>query len=142
MQSSTSEGLLERLALPRDLLEAHRLISGGILTQVICKIAINFDIEAATICRWVGINRATVDRHDKYAGKRLSSGQSAAVYGMARALDAVVEMFDGDKKKALIWLETPARALGCQAPVDFLSTPAGVDAVFDLIVRIEHGAVS
>lgn len=142
MQSSTSEGLLERLDLPRDSLEAHRVISRGICTQVIGKIAVNFDIGTAAICRWAGINRANFARREKSAEKRLSSGQSATVYGMARAFDAALEMFDGDKQRTIDWFKAPARALGGKAPVDFLSTPAGADAVLDLINRIEHGVVS
>ena len=142
LQHGAPKGLLARLALPKEPLAAHRIISGGISTVVIFKIAADFDIETAAVCRWAGIDRSTFKRRDQSTEKRLSVGQGAAVYGMARAMDAALEMFDGDKQKALIWLKAPARALGGQAPVELLSTPAGADAVFDLITRIEHGVVS
>lgn len=142
MRSRASTGLLSQLALPRDAVEAHRIISGGIRTPVIAKIAFTFDIEATAVCRWAGIDRNTFARRDKKDDQRLTSGQSAAIYAVAKALDAAVEMFNGDKQKALGWFNSPARALGGQAPISFLSTPAGADAVIDLITRIEHGVVS
>ena len=142
LQDVTQKGLLAQLALPRDAVAAHRVISGGIGTVVIGKIALDFAIEPAAVCRWAGIDRTTFARRDKSAEKRLSVSQSAVVYSMVRALDAAVEMFDGDKHKALNWFRTPARSLGGQAPMEMLSTPAGADAVLDLITRIEHGVIS
>ncbi len=141
-QDVMQPGLLAQLALPRDAVAAHRVISDGIGTVVIGKIALDLAIEPAVVCRWAGIDRTTFARRDKSAEKRLSVGQSAAVYSMARALDAAVAMFDGDKHKALNWFRTPARALAGQAPAEMLSTPAGADAVLDLITRIEHGVIS
>lgn len=44
-------------------------------------------------------------------------------------------------KKPSHGLGKPARSLGMVCPIDMLSTPAGVEAVLDLVGQIEHGVV-
>lgn len=55
---------------------------------------------------------------------------------------AAIALHDGDKSRALLWLQRPARALGGVRPVDYQDTPEHIQAVLDLIGRIEHGIVS
>lgn len=57
----------------------------------------------------------------------------------ATVLDAATALHDGDLRRAIAWLQRPAVGLGGIAPVDHLDTPAHIDAVLDLIGRIEHG---
>ncbi len=57
-------------------------------------------------------------------------------------MDAAIALHDGDTGRALQWLLRPARALGGVRPIDHLDSPEHLQAVLDLIGRIEHGVVS
>jgi uncharacterized protein (DUF2384 family) len=54
----------------------------------------------------------------------------------------VLELFDGDRATAGLWLSSPIRALGNQAPVALMDTEAGLLKVRNLIKEWEEGAVS
>ncbi|WP_268844002.1 MULTISPECIES: antitoxin Xre/MbcA/ParS toxin-binding domain-containing protein [Aeromonas] len=43
---------------------------------------------------------------------------------------------------AMAWLHCPAKGLGGEIPMNILTTPSGVQAVVDLIGRIEHGVIA
>jgi putative toxin-antitoxin system antitoxin component (TIGR02293 family) len=45
----------------------------------------------------------------------------------------------GNAEVAQQWLNQPAVALGGAVPVDLLSNPEGLEAVQDLLMRIEYG---
>lgn len=53
-----------------------------------------------------------------------------------------VGLFEGDREKATLWLEQPARALGHQRSIDLLDTEGGIRMVRDLIGQLEHGVYS
>lgn len=57
-------------------------------------------------------------------------------------MDAAVGLHDGDKFRALLWLQSPARALGGIRLIDYQDTPEHIQTVLDLIGRIEHGILS
>ncbi|WP_279465077.1 antitoxin Xre/MbcA/ParS toxin-binding domain-containing protein [Aeromonas dhakensis] len=69
----------------------------------------------------------------------LSISQGARVYGVAQALDAVLAFHRDDTVKTLSWLNRTAWGLGGVAPAKLLATPMGVQAVIDLVGRIQHG---
>ncbi|WP_279452094.1 antitoxin Xre/MbcA/ParS toxin-binding domain-containing protein [Aeromonas hydrophila] len=69
----------------------------------------------------------------------LSISQGARVYGVAQALDAVLVFHRNDTVKTLSWLNRTAWGLGGVAPAQLLNTPMGVQAVIDLVGRIQHG---
>ena len=48
----------------------------------------------------------------------------------------------GDAPRARRWLRTPVTALNNTPPVSLLDTPAGIQWVFDILGRIEHGVFS
>jgi uncharacterized protein (DUF2384 family) len=54
----------------------------------------------------------------------------------------VLELFEGDRATAGLWLSSPIRALGNQAPVALMDTEAGLLKVRNLIKKWEEGAVS
>lgn len=57
-------------------------------------------------------------------------------------MDAAVGLHDGDASRALLWLQSPARALGGIRPIDYQDTPEHIQTVLDLIGRIEHCILS
>ena len=48
---------------------------------------------------------------------------------------------EDDALRALSWLHRPARGLGGVAPATLLTTQMGVQAVIDLVGRIQHGVL-
>ncbi len=57
----------------------------------------------------------------------------------ARVVDKAVGLFEGDRRAAIEWLQTPQPALAGQKPLDFAQTDIGAREVEDLIGRLEHG---
>ncbi|AXB06502.1 MULTISPECIES: antitoxin Xre/MbcA/ParS toxin-binding domain-containing protein [Aeromonas] len=55
---------------------------------------------------------------------------------------AAIALHDGNASRALRWLQKPAIALGGKRPVDYQDSPEHIQAVLDLIGRIEHGIQS
>ena len=138
------KGLLEIAAIPDSLLVAHQQIASGLTTEVIAELSTQLAWEPAAICRIVGIERTTFQRRAKKSdadSRVLNSEQSAKIYMFTKVMTAAIGLFEGDIDKAKGWLQKPARALGHSCPIELLSTPAGVEAVLDLIGKIEHGIV-
>lgn len=54
----------------------------------------------------------------------------------------IVELFEGDRVAADLWLSSPIRALGNRTPVSFMGTRAGVQKIRNLLKKWEEGAVS
>ncbi|MNE09275.1 hypothetical protein D3C80_1019470 [compost metagenome] len=94
--------------------------------------------DVGLICRLAGISRSIVARKLKM-GAPLSTSQGTRVYGVVQALDAALSLNKNDTAKALSWLNRPAWGLSGVAPAKLLTTPMGVQAVVDLVGRIEHG---
>ncbi|MGU5664311.1 antitoxin Xre/MbcA/ParS toxin-binding domain-containing protein [Aeromonas sanarellii] len=67
------------------------------------------------------------------------SEQLFRVYGVILALDAARSLNENDNTKSIAWLHQPAKGLGGKMPAELLSTSVGVQAVVDLVGRIEHG---
>ncbi|WP_368162900.1 antitoxin Xre/MbcA/ParS toxin-binding domain-containing protein [Aeromonas sp. s6] len=74
-----------------------------------------------------------------YDLSRISVGHYTRVYGVVLALDAALSLQEDDALRALSWLHRPARGLGGVAPATLLTTQMGVQAVIDLVGRIQHG---
>lgn len=138
------KGFLQIASIPDSLLVAHQQIASGLTTDVVAELASQLAWEPSVICRIVGIERTTFQRRAKKpeaTSRVLNSEQSAKIYSFTKVMEAAIALFEGDVDKAKGWLQKPARALGHHCPIDMLSTPAGVEAVLDLIGQIEHGIV-
>ena len=75
-------------------------------------------------------------------GKRFTAQESDRLYRYARLYKAAKELFEGDEHASQAWLNHPIRALNHRRPVDMLTTSAEMEAVLDLIGRLEHGVFS
>ncbi|MEI4929593.1 antitoxin Xre/MbcA/ParS toxin-binding domain-containing protein [Aeromonas caviae] len=130
--------LFSTLGIPRDPLGSHLWIVAGVAPGIIHRLAELMSTEAGLICRLAGISRSTVARKLK-TGTPLSTSQGARVYGVVQALDAALSLHEYDTTSALSWLHRRAWGLGGVVPDQILNTPMGVQAVVDLVGRIEHG---
>jgi putative toxin-antitoxin system antitoxin component (TIGR02293 family) len=59
-----------------------------------------------------------------------------------RILKLATDLFDGNQAAALVWLNSPARALNYQKPAQVCLTAEGAQEVENLIGRLEHGIIT
>ncbi|MCQ4109540.1 antitoxin Xre/MbcA/ParS toxin-binding domain-containing protein [Aeromonas sp. JL9] len=138
--AATPNLLLEGLSIPRDPLGAHQWIVAGVEPDILYRLAELMKTDVGTVCQWAGIGQSTLARKLRIAAP-LSISQGARVYGVAQALDAVLVFHRNDTVKTVSWLNRTAWGLGGVAPAKLLATPPGVQAVIDLVGRIEHGLI-
>ncbi|PZQ97358.1 MAG: hypothetical protein DI541_12155 [Aeromonas media] len=130
--------LLDPLGVPRDALSAHLWIVAGVPADIIHQLAVLVETDVGVICRLVGISRSTVARKIRHK-TLLSTSQGDRVYGVIQALAVVLSLHRNNTARTLSWLHRPAWGLGGVAPATLLTTQMGVQAVVELVGRIEHG---
>ncbi|ATM00815.1 hypothetical protein CK910_21855 [Aeromonas sp. CA23] len=138
---SPAHNLALYLDIPSDPLGVHLWIVAGITPDILIRLIESVRSDMKTICHLTGISRSTVNRKLRY-GSTLTLAQGTRVYGVIQALDAAISLHDGDPAMAISWLHCSAKGLGGEKPADVLATAMGVQAVVELIGRIEHGIVS
>jgi putative toxin-antitoxin system antitoxin component (TIGR02293 family) len=138
--AATASFLLEALGIPRDPLGAHQWIVAGVAPDILYRLAELMKTDVGTVCQWAGISRSTLARKLRIEAP-LSISQGSRLYGVAQALEAVLSLHRNNSARALSWLHRPAWGLGGVAPAKPLSTAMGVQAVIDLVGRIERGIV-
>lgn len=72
----------------------------------------------------------------------LKPDESERVDRIDRIYRLAIELFEGDKSQAVIWLKQPNRGLDNRPPLDFARTEIGAREVENLIGRLEHGVFS
>lgn len=135
---TSANDVFSSLSIPIDSLGAHLWIVAGVAPSIIHRVAELMSTDVGLICRLAGISRHTVARKLRI-GAPLSISQGARVYGVVQALDAALSLNKNDTAKALSWLNRPAWGLGGVTPATLLNTPMGVQAVVNLVGRIQHG---
>ncbi|WP_323968739.1 antitoxin Xre/MbcA/ParS toxin-binding domain-containing protein [Aeromonas veronii] len=136
--TASTKTIFDSLGIPSDPLGAHLWIVAGVDPGIIHRLAELMSTDVGLICRLAGISRRTVARKLRI-GAPLSISQGARVYGVVQALEAVLVFHRNDTVKTLSWLNRTAWGLGGVAPAQLLNTPMGVQAVIDLVGRIQHG---
>lgn len=136
--TASTKTIFDSLGIPSDPLGAHLWIVAGVAPGIIHRLAELMNTDSGLICRLAGISRHTVARKLRI-GAPLSISQGARVYGVVQALNAALSLNKNDTAKALSWLNRPAWGLGGVAPATLLNTPMGVQAVVNLVGRIQHG---
>jgi len=112
----------------------------GLPVTVFGKLAAEIGTSQAVLGRIIGLPSSTLARRRQ--SKRLSPDESDRLYRVASAYRNTLQLFEGDRTAAQRWLNQPAKALGGSAPIEYLDTEAGAEAVHDLILRLEHGVIT
>ena len=68
--------------------------------------------------------------------------ESERLLRLSRVFERALDLFEGDKDAAKRWLESPAKALGGETPLQAAETEIGAQEVDRLVGRIEHGIVA
>ncbi|TNI14229.1 hypothetical protein CF106_04620 [Aeromonas veronii] len=133
--------LVMSLGIPSDPLSVHSWIVAGISPEIIIRLVESVRSDMKTICHLVGISKSTITRKLRN-GIPLTPEQGSRVYSVIQALDATISLHNDDLAMAMSWLHCPAKGLGGEIPANVLTTASGVQAVVDLIGRIEHGVIA
>ncbi|MER0509120.1 antitoxin Xre/MbcA/ParS toxin-binding domain-containing protein [Aeromonas veronii] len=136
--TASTKTIFDSLGIPSDPLGAHLWIVAGVAPSMIHQLAGTVKTDVGSICRLAGISRHTIARKLRI-GAPLSISQGARVYGVVKALEAVLSLHRNNAARALSWLHRPAWGLGGEAPARLLTTDMGVQAVIHLVGRIQHG---
>lgn len=120
--------------------ELAQLIREGLPAIAIVTLAGKLNLANTAVSRKLGIPQRTLTRRLSQRS-RLTSAESDRAVRLARVYASAVEMI-GDESKAVIWLQTPNRALSGERPLDQLDTDIGARAVEDVLGRIAYGVYS
>jgi putative toxin-antitoxin system antitoxin component (TIGR02293 family) len=99
----------------------------------------HLEITPQHITAVLGIPPRTIAR--RKAARHLTPQESDRLYRLARAISQAVEVL-GTIDKARVWLKTPNRALGGEAPLDLLDTDIGARQVEEVLLRLNYGIFS
>ncbi|MAO60136.1 MAG: antitoxin [Alcanivorax sp.] len=130
-------GFWKTVGIPARGARLHEALREGVSYVVYKQLVSVAGLEHQELARYLVIPPATLRRRAK-AGK-FKVEESDRLYRFAEVLKAAIDLFEGDRERAVHWLSNPVRGLGDRRPVDMLATSAEVEAVLDLIGRLEHG---
>jgi putative toxin-antitoxin system antitoxin component (TIGR02293 family) len=124
----------------KNSLDAHDLLLRGLPGKSLSHLLENLVVLKMTgeLENAVGMSLRTFQRKKDMPAKLLSQEQSGRTWKFAEILARATEVF-GSQQEAEEWLERPAIGLEQRRPIDLLATPAGVELVEDLLVRIDYG---
>lgn len=116
--------------------EKHNLIQAGISTQMLRDAIGTFHIVTeGQLLRAIGLSSKTLGRRlDEHLGPRHSDAAMALI-----EITDMAQRVLGTRELAENWLNHAAIALDGQKPLDLLSSAPGIEAVKDLLTRLEYG---
>ena len=129
---SLKEGRLQ-LVPPQD---AVTVIRKGSRFSSVQSLARHLGVGDAYVLRMIGITGGTVTRRRQE--KLLKPEESDRLYRILKIANLAERVLE-EPDKARSWLQRNNRALGGVAPLSLTDTQAGVDAIEDVLNRIEFG---
>jgi putative toxin-antitoxin system antitoxin component (TIGR02293 family) len=73
------------------------------------------------------------------AGGRLEPDESDRLLRLSRIYGRALELFEGDNRAALQWLQSPVVGLGGETPLMLSRSEPGAQEVERLVARLEYG---
>lgn len=124
---------------PRTPLDAHEMINEGLPGSSVKHLQSRLPMlrDPRLLHKVSGMSLRTSQRKADPA-KHLNPSQSGRLWKFAEIFVWTTELL-GSEDAAANWLVTRNVSLDQQAPIDLLSTPAGVEMIEDLLTRIEYG---
>ncbi len=120
--------------------ELIRQVERGFPYDLLRSLETHSGINITEIASLIGIPERTLAR--RRATGRLTSDESERLLRVSAIYEKALELFEGDGKAALTWLNTPKRAFNAQTPLAYSRTELGAREVENLIGRLEHGVFS
>ncbi len=127
--------LRQRVSEATDV-QRHRWIHDGVPTQYL-RLALDWFTATPerSLLDAIGISYKTVERKEDAT---LNPQHSDAALALIE-VTSMAEHALGSKEQAEVWLSKPALALEGERPIDLLTSAPGIEAVKDLLTRIEYG---
>ncbi|MFP5247110.1 MAG: antitoxin Xre-like helix-turn-helix domain-containing protein [Thermoanaerobaculia bacterium] len=123
-----------------DLPSILRAIDKGFAWKTFERFLRNIDLPAEQIADILAIPRRTLAR--RKAEGRFKPDESDRLLRLARVFGLALDLFDGDREAATLWLTDTNIALGGVAPLEFARTEVGADEVENLVGQIQYGIFS
>ena len=116
--------------------EKHKLIQRGFSTRMLRDAIGTFHaVTESQLLHAIGLSSKTLGRRlDENLGPRHSDAAMALI-----EITDMAQRVLGKRELAETWLNHPAIALDGQKPLDMLSSAPGIEAVKDLLMRLEYG---
>ena len=127
----------DQVGIPARGNHLHQALLEGVPYSVFKKLAFIANLEHKELAQYLAIPQATLHRRARQG--RFKVAESDRLYRFAAILKSATDLFEGDNQSAHQWLLNPVKGLGGRRPVEMLTTSAEVEAVLDLIGRLEHG---
>ena len=118
-------------------LDLARAVESGLPYRAFDRLRESLDWQQSEAARLIQIKDRTLNRR-KDAG-RFKPEESDHLVRASRIVALATQLFEGDKRQAKHWLESPQQALDGRKPVDLACTDVGAREVERLIQRLEHG---
>lgn len=133
--SKTWEEIL-RVTTHLTKVDQHMLVTQGISAHLIREAIDTFQVLGkAEICQAIGLSSARLRR---LRDERLSPRHSDAALALIDITDLAQRVL-GTREVAEAWLNHPAIALDGLKPLTILKTTPGIEAVKELLARMEYG---
>lgn len=123
-----------------DLPSILKAIETGFPWKTFERFVKNIGLPAERVADVIGIPRRTLAR--RKIEERLKPDESDRLLRLARVLGSALDLFDGDREAATLWLTDVNIALGGVAPLEFARTEVGAGEVDNLVGQIQHGIIS
>ena len=125
-----------------DLHETDELVAAlreGLPAEAFHELQAHLNLSTSALAAALHIPLRTLTR--RLAEGRFTTAESERILRLARVVARGGELFR--TREALTrWLRSPERALGGQAPLEYLDTDLGAREVEDLLGRLLHGVVT
>ena len=123
-----------------DLPSIIKAVEKGFSWKTFERFVKNIGLPADRIADVMGIPKRTLARR-KVEG-RLKADESDKLLRLARVFGSALDLFDGNREGATLFLTDINVALGGVAPLDFARTEVGAEEVENLAGRIQYGILS
>lgn len=121
-------------------LALYRQVRKGLAYSSLLRFQRNTGLSAGASAKLLQIPTRTLTRR-KAEGK-LAPEESDRLVRASRIFGRAMELFEGDREAARVWLTSAQPALGGMVPLELAPTDVGAGEVESLIGRLEHGIPS
>lgn len=129
-----------QIGLPSRGQALYQVVQEGVPYTTYTKLVELSGADVKKLSEMLAIPLTTVNRRAKSG--RFSTHESDRIVQFVEVYEAAVRLFEGDREAARQWMKSPVKGLGGKAPMQMLSTGVELDAVLDMIGRLEHGIVA
>jgi putative toxin-antitoxin system antitoxin component (TIGR02293 family) len=127
------------LGLPSRGTRLHDFVHEGLPFEYLGRIASFLQVQRGVVSKAICMSLTMVARREKTG--RFNTIESDRLVALVTLFDEALSLFENDKAAATEWMSTPVRGLGSKRPLDMMGTRVETRAVFDLIGRLERGAL-